>query len=1019
MHKNHTWLRRTAVGGLSVLAMGGTGLVALAAPASANAAFTLTRVSGANRYATAAAIAASAYPSGPSSKTAIVSTGVNFPDALAGSYLAGQLGAPILLTDPNTLSPETATALGTLGITTVDILGGSAAVSDSVANAISAKSIMVHRISGPTRYDTMQAVDTQSGQTAGTATVNGITGPTAILATGNNFPDALGAGPVAFADKLPIVLTNGTAATLSTQALAVITADHITNLIVVGGSAAINPTQYAGYNHVLEAGSNRSATSAALASYAVANLGLANTGMDVANGFDPSFNLPGLPVGFTPDALAGSVLAGSNKVPTLITDSPSAVGSACTFATSEAATLVSGNVFGGSAAVTDASISAIQACGRTAAVSGVVSLATTSAAPGAVVNGTLTNPSAVSGLSVTGCGLTNQALTFNSTTGAFSMTIPASATVGACSLVFTATQANGSAPTITTISFTVTAPVTGSVTVTPTSGNPGAVLSGLVTNPTGVTSLSVSGCGLSGAVPFNAASGAFSVTIPASATVGACNLVFTANNANGTTQTTTIAFTVTAPTPPPVLPGVGSIPAHTAGPDLISATVDHNVVNGGVPNTVIYTFDQPIQTVNGSAPTYPTFGLRGYSEARSTNQNARADLDPSNPDAVIAQFPDTVDVATYTIAVADSCVVQDFSNRCNPLASVALGGSTFNGVAGETSGPSLLSASVNTAASQITYCFNQNVTTPSPSHFVFYDVNGAESFGSSVVPPGVSAECVVVNFTSNVGSAVREAVAEGAVRDQNGANPNPEGAVGAATTAPELTNVTQTSPGSNLFDFTFNQPVTVNHDADFHVYTDGDIRYSGTADTRPSSTVVEVQFSALNQFNAGRIVLGTVADFAVSQTSGAFLDNTIGAVPIANHVGGPGTTDGPDLLSATYNVSGDQVTYTFDNSIDPTSVNPKAFFVISGTDIATFSTAATPVNVIGDTVTIQFPPGSVGTAAGAGVTTHTGFFGGNGEQQTGGPAFNGTQVGLTGLTSFNGVPNSPSSTGGGPSPINP
>ena len=46
--------------------------------------------------------------------TAIIASGSNFPDALAAATLAGDQSAPILLTAPDSLSPEVASRLSSL-----------------------------------------------------------------------------------------------------------------------------------------------------------------------------------------------------------------------------------------------------------------------------------------------------------------------------------------------------------------------------------------------------------------------------------------------------------------------------------------------------------------------------------------------------------------------------------------------------------------------------------------------------------------------------------------------------------------------------------------------------------------------------------------------------------------------------------------------------------------------------------------------------------------------------------------
>ncbi len=66
---------------------------------------TVTRLSGSNRYATAAAVSKDTFA--PGVDTIFVATGTNFPDALAGGPIAGILGGPILLTDPNSIPSDT------------------------------------------------------------------------------------------------------------------------------------------------------------------------------------------------------------------------------------------------------------------------------------------------------------------------------------------------------------------------------------------------------------------------------------------------------------------------------------------------------------------------------------------------------------------------------------------------------------------------------------------------------------------------------------------------------------------------------------------------------------------------------------------------------------------------------------------------------------------------------------------------------------------------------------------------
>jgi hypothetical protein len=69
-----------------------------------------------------------------------VASGANFPDALAGGATMGIASAPLLLTDPNTLSTATQAYLtaNKSGLSTVLswMFGGTLAISDNVRTAI-------------------------------------------------------------------------------------------------------------------------------------------------------------------------------------------------------------------------------------------------------------------------------------------------------------------------------------------------------------------------------------------------------------------------------------------------------------------------------------------------------------------------------------------------------------------------------------------------------------------------------------------------------------------------------------------------------------------------------------------------------------------------------------------------------------------------------------------------------------------------------------------------------------------
>ncbi|WP_370365048.1 glycoside hydrolase domain-containing protein [Catenulispora sp. GP43] len=96
---------------------------------------TFTPLFGADRYGTAAAVAArfSYLPT-----SVVVASGMNWPDALSGGAMAAHRAVPLLLTDPKVLPGPTGYYLGAKSnpITTATLVGGTAAISPAAATAL-------------------------------------------------------------------------------------------------------------------------------------------------------------------------------------------------------------------------------------------------------------------------------------------------------------------------------------------------------------------------------------------------------------------------------------------------------------------------------------------------------------------------------------------------------------------------------------------------------------------------------------------------------------------------------------------------------------------------------------------------------------------------------------------------------------------------------------------------------------------------------------------------------------------
>ncbi|WP_419817060.1 cell wall-binding repeat-containing protein [Glaciibacter flavus] len=88
------------------------------------------RLAGSDRYQTAVTTGVESFPV---ADTAFLATGTGFADALAGAALAGELGAPLFLVSGGCLSNQVAEAILALDVSNVVVLGGTAVVSEPVA----------------------------------------------------------------------------------------------------------------------------------------------------------------------------------------------------------------------------------------------------------------------------------------------------------------------------------------------------------------------------------------------------------------------------------------------------------------------------------------------------------------------------------------------------------------------------------------------------------------------------------------------------------------------------------------------------------------------------------------------------------------------------------------------------------------------------------------------------------------------------------------------------------------------
>jgi putative cell wall-binding protein len=208
---------RVLPAGAPVYILGGTAAVSAAVETTITGlGFVVHRVAGANRFATAVAVAGEL----GNPTTVLEATGLNFPDALAGGPAAIEDGAAILLTNGKVQAAETSAYFAAHPGGSHFALGGPAAAADPSAVAIS----------GDDRYQTAAQVAETFFHTPDVAGI----------ATGTNFPDALAAGPDLAAKDAPLLLVPPTGVlSPGTTGQLLKYAQTLRSAVVFGGTASV------------------------------------------------------------------------------------------------------------------------------------------------------------------------------------------------------------------------------------------------------------------------------------------------------------------------------------------------------------------------------------------------------------------------------------------------------------------------------------------------------------------------------------------------------------------------------------------------------------------------------------------------------------------------------------------------------------------------------------------------------------------------------------------------------------
>lgn len=173
------------------------------------------------------------HPAFKQAKTVIIVTGTNYADALSISPYAYKKGYPILLCDPvKGLTNEEFDFVHEMCYDYAILVGGTSAVPQHVETQLKWLALNDQiRLSGATRYETSAEILDFETHTTSIKT-DGV-----FLATGNNFPDALAAGPVAAKKGTVLLLVDpGMQTTCKTLGEY---KGSISNAYIVGGTAVV------------------------------------------------------------------------------------------------------------------------------------------------------------------------------------------------------------------------------------------------------------------------------------------------------------------------------------------------------------------------------------------------------------------------------------------------------------------------------------------------------------------------------------------------------------------------------------------------------------------------------------------------------------------------------------------------------------------------------------------------------------------------------------------------------------
>ncbi|WP_407306611.1 N-acetylmuramoyl-L-alanine amidase [Desulfosporosinus sp. SB140] len=304
-------------------------LIGLQNPAKASSLdFGTSRIYGERQIDTAIAVSQTGWQH---ADTVLLANCDHFPDALVAAPLSHQLDAPVLLTPVEGVDPRVMDEIHRLGAQKVILLGGVAALSPQVEADIQKAGLpKPERIWGQDQYETAQKVAERVG-------VKG----QVILASGEQFPDALAISAYAGETETPILLTEAKVMPDATkQELDTLQQSGDLSTIVVGGEAVVSSSTLSSLNNVQRiAGNDRYETAADVYDFAQDDLTATTTYLVTGENF--------------PDALAAGALAAKQRAEIVMTQRNTLPGPTYSVLSKPTESPISMVIIGGTAVITD------------------------------------------------------------------------------------------------------------------------------------------------------------------------------------------------------------------------------------------------------------------------------------------------------------------------------------------------------------------------------------------------------------------------------------------------------------------------------------------------------------------------------------------------------------------------------------------------------------------------------------------------------------------------------------------